>query len=69
MFDEKFSDESEEETSYRFRQIHETILRYLCHAWTDFIESGLIRKLICGLHKKNDFKFRKYCRRDEILMK
>ena len=31
--------ESEEgEKSYRFRRIHETILRYLCHAWTDFIE-------------------------------
>ena len=50
MFDEKFLGESQEEKSYRFRQIHETILRYLCHAWTDFIEIGLIRKLICGLH-------------------
>ena len=54
------SEESEksEDKSYHFRLIHETILRYLCHAWTDFIEIGLIRKLICGLHKKNAFKFR-----------
>ena len=33
------------------------------------LKFGLIRKLICGLHKKNAFKFRKYCMRDEILMK
>ena len=73
MVDEKFlgeqGEEEEEEESYRFRQIHKTILRYLCHAWTDFIEIGFIRKLICGLHDKNAIKNRKYCRRDEILMK
>ena len=39
------------------------------HGWTDFIDFGLIRKLICGLRKKNSFKFKKYCRGDAILMK